>query len=95
MADLHSGDLSATAVEWDRDADPDGEAGYRSWLVVRRGGVRVVVNLGEAPTTVPVPGAGELGVLAAWEPVTVEADAVRMPARSVVVLGSGHRAGAV
>ena len=95
VADLHSGDLAATAVEWDRAADPDAPTGYRSWLVVQRGDVRVVVNLAEEPATVPVPGAGRLGVLAAWDPVTVSDDAVDLPARSVVVLGDGHRAGAV
>jgi maltooligosyltrehalose trehalohydrolase len=95
VPDLHSGDLSATAVEWDRSADGDAATGFRSWVVVHRGDVRVVVNLAEQPTTVPVPGAGALGVLASWEPVTVDADAVRMPARSVVVLGHGHRQGAV
>ena len=95
IADLHSGDLAATAVEWDRAADPDARTGYRSWLVVQRGDVRVVVNLAEQPATVPVPGAGRLGVLAAWDPATVADDAVDLPGRSVVVLGAGHHAGAV
>ena len=87
VADLHSGDLAATAVDWD--------TGFRSWVVVHRGDVRVVMNLADAPATVPVPGAGTLGVLAEWDPVTVHDDAVELPAKSVVVLGAGHRAGAL
>ena len=86
-------DLAATAVEWDPDATADG--GYRSWLVVSRGAVRVVVNLADSETVVPVAGAGVLGVLAAWKPATVDGETVRLPAKSVAVLGSGGRHGAV
>jgi maltooligosyltrehalose trehalohydrolase len=93
VADLHSGDLAATAMEWDRGVSADG--GYRSWLVLSRGAVRVVVNLADTETAVPVPGAGALGVLAAWNPATVEGDTVRLPAKSVAVLGAGGRHGAV
>jgi maltooligosyltrehalose trehalohydrolase len=95
VPDLTSGDLAATSVEWDRAADPDDASGFRSWLVVTRGGVRVVVNLGQEPVAVPVPGAEDLGVLAEWEPVEVDGDTVRVPARSVAVLASGRHAGAV
>ncbi len=93
VPDLHSGDLAATSVEWDPDAPAD--ARYRSWLVLSRGAVRVVINLAETPAAVPVPGAGGLQVLAAWEPATVEGDAVVVPARSVAVVGTGGRHGAV
>jgi maltooligosyltrehalose trehalohydrolase len=95
VADLHSGDLAATAVEWDRTADADAPTGFRSWVVMSRGDVRVVVNLGEEAATVPVPGAGRLGVLAAWDPVTVDEDAVQVHARSVAVLGVGEQHGAL
>jgi maltooligosyltrehalose trehalohydrolase len=99
VPDLTSGDLAATSVEWDRAAGTstgsDGAPGFRSWLVVTRGGVRVVVNLGDEPTAVPVAGAGDLGVLAEWEPVEVDGDTVRVPGRSVAVLASGRHAGAV
>jgi maltooligosyltrehalose trehalohydrolase len=95
VPDLTSGDLAATSVDWDRSADPDGASGFASWLVVTRGGVRVVANLGEQPASVPVAGAADMGVLAEWEPVETDADTVRVPARSVAVLASGLHSGAV
>ena len=61
------------------EADPAG-----SWLVVRRGAVHVVLNPGDAPATVPVPGPGE--VLAAWEPAELSAGTVTLPGRSVAVV---------
>lgn len=91
VPDLASGDRSATRLEFDPAADPDGP--YSGWLVVSRGDARVVVNLAAATVDVPVaaprrPVAGR----AAWAPgaqvgaVQAGVVPVRMPARSVLVL---------
>lgn len=76
--DLASGDLAAT------DVTDDG-----SWLVVRRGRVRVVVALGAGEVAVRVrePGStGEVHLLAAWDDVRLTGDEVRLPGRSVAVV---------
>lgn len=94
VPDLHSGDLAATSVEWDRAADAEPDGGFASWFVVSRGAVRVVLNLGAEPVTVPVPGGEGLTVLAAWEPATVQGDRVEVPGHCAVVLGPDGAASA-
>ncbi len=72
--ELRSGDPCGVRVDWSEEA---------RWLVVRRGGLAVAVNLAEVPRGIPVAGADRL--LLASEPagtslgegtVTVPADAV-------------------
>ncbi|NMR19422.1 malto-oligosyltrehalose trehalohydrolase [Cellulomonas fimi] len=86
--DLATGDRAATTVRWDELAAWDDPTGA-SWVVVRRGGVHVAVNLSSVEQRVPVPGAGVAAVLAAWGPVRVEPDVVVVPARGVAVVGPG------
>ena len=89
--DLGSGDRSATSLTFDPVADTEGA--YAGWLVVGRGHARVVINLAARVLDVPVAAPRRpVTVRAAWAPGThvgtVETGvlAVRMPARSVVVL---------
>lgn len=72
--DLASGDRAGTRVTHERDV-----------VVVHRGAVRVLVNLGTGPVAVSV-GAPSPEVLAAWEPVHVADGRVRVPGRSVAVI---------
>jgi maltooligosyltrehalose trehalohydrolase len=81
VPDIAADDRAATAVEFD-PAD-------RSWFVVHRGAVAVVVNLAAEPREVPLPGAEHRGVLLAWAPPTLVAGAVGMPGHGVAVLGPG------
>lgn len=76
--DLTDPDLSDTKVVHDADA---------RWLLVRRGDVRIAVNLGERPASIPL-GPRPARVLAAWDPVGApDADGVlRLPAESAAVL---------
>ncbi|WP_046732616.1 malto-oligosyltrehalose trehalohydrolase [Streptomyces humi] len=76
--DLTDPDLADTKVAYDTAA---------RWLAFRRGDVRVAVNLGEEPASIPL-GTGRVEVLAAWDTVTApDADGVlRVPAESCVVL---------
>jgi maltooligosyltrehalose trehalohydrolase len=87
VPDLASGDLAATDLSWGGGAD-DGP--FRGWLVLRRGGARVVANLSDAPQRVPVGLDGPADLVEAWEPVVVTADGdgvlVDLGPRSVAVL---------
>lgn len=74
VPDLATGDRTAARVTHD--------AGV---VVVLRGTVRVLVNLGADPAEVPLEDPAP-EVLAAWEPVTVADGRVRVPGRSVAVL---------
>ncbi|WP_432089867.1 malto-oligosyltrehalose trehalohydrolase [Streptomyces sp. NRRL F-5630] len=76
--DLQSPDLTAVKTAYDAEA---------GWFAVRRGDVRLAVNLGAEPVDVPVE-PGPVKVLAAWEDVA-EPDGsgtVTVPGRSCVVL---------
>ena len=76
--DLTDPDLTDTKVAFDEDA---------RWIAVRRGDVRVAVNLGKEPAAIPL-GTRPAEVLAAWEPVDAPgADGLlRLPGESCVVL---------
>ncbi|UXY30656.1 malto-oligosyltrehalose trehalohydrolase [Streptomyces sp. HUAS TT20] len=80
-ADLTDPDLADTKVAYDEQA---------RWLAFRRGDVRVAVNLGKEPAAIPL-GAGEVRVLAAWDPVEAPgADGLLLvPGESCVVLTQG------
>ncbi|MGW6455709.1 malto-oligosyltrehalose trehalohydrolase [Streptomyces sp. NPDC055078] len=75
--DLTDPDLAAVKVAYDEEA---------RWLAVRRGDLRIAVNLSEKPAEIPLGSGGR--VLAAWEPVRPPgADGVlRLGAESCVVL---------
>jgi maltooligosyltrehalose trehalohydrolase len=65
------------------------------WLVVRRGRVAVVVNLGDAPRTVPVPAAGPRALLLASAPAAaLDARGVALPPDSVAIVDVAPAAGA-
>ncbi len=72
--DLRDPDLAAVAVDFDEDA---------RWVVVHRGAFRVVANLADTPTAVPLP-AGEI-VLATGE-TTPGMDGLRLAGRSAAIL---------
>jgi maltooligosyltrehalose trehalohydrolase len=78
QADLSDPDLAAVKVAYDEEA---------RWLALRRGDVRVAVNLGKETATIPL-GIRNAHVLAAWEPVRAPgADGVlSVPGESCVVL---------
>jgi maltooligosyltrehalose trehalohydrolase len=61
----------------------------RRWLVVHRGGLRIVANLARTPQAVPVAGAGEVLLASDPEGVGVDPEAVRMAAESVAVVRAG------
>lgn len=76
--DLSDPDLAAVKVAYDEEA---------RWLALRRGDVRVAVNLGKEAAAIPL-GLRHARVLAAWEPVQ-EPDAdglLSVPGESCVVL---------
>ncbi|MFE0133474.1 malto-oligosyltrehalose trehalohydrolase [Streptomyces sp. NPDC059037] len=79
-ADLIDPDLAAVRVAYDEGA---------RWFAVRRGDLRIAVNLGKEAADVPVGGRGAR-VLAAWEPVTAPgADGLlRLPAESCAVVAT-------
>ena len=57
------------------------------WLVVHRGGHRVVVNVADAEQAVPVEGAGGGSeVVLAWDGARVVDGAVHLPAHSTAVV---------
>ncbi|MFD4554143.1 malto-oligosyltrehalose trehalohydrolase [Streptomyces sp. NPDC058469] len=76
--DLTDPDLTDTKVAYEEDA---------RWLALRRGDVRVAVNLGKEPAAIPL-GTRPAQILAAWEPVEAPgADGLlRLPGESCVVL---------
>jgi maltooligosyltrehalose trehalohydrolase len=79
VPDLAADDRSRTRLEFD-PAD-------RSWFVVHRGDVAVVVNLSAEPAAVPLGDAAGREVLLAWEPAMVVAAAVELGGHCVAVLG--------
>lgn len=76
--DLASTDLTAVRVTY---------GGTARWLMVRRGDLRIVVNVSERPAVIPL-GSRPARVLAAWEPVSGPgADGLlTVPAESCAVL---------
>jgi maltooligosyltrehalose trehalohydrolase len=78
QADLSDPDLAAVRVVHD--------AGAR-WLALRRGDVRVAVNLAEDPAAIPL-GIRRARVLAAWDPVEAPGPdgVLNVPGESCVVL---------
>ncbi|MFD4522861.1 malto-oligosyltrehalose trehalohydrolase [Streptomyces sp. NPDC058470] len=81
QADLSDPDLAAVKVAYDVEA---------GWLALRRGDVRVAVNLGKETATIPL-GVRNAHVLAAWEPVRPpgEDGVLSVPGESCVVLRQG------
>jgi maltooligosyltrehalose trehalohydrolase len=70
--------LAAVRAEFDEDA---------RWLLVHRGSLRIAVNLGSSPATIPVAGAS--GLLLASDPdVSVKPDSVVLPPASLAVAES-------
>ncbi|MEV8108230.1 MULTISPECIES: malto-oligosyltrehalose trehalohydrolase [unclassified Streptomyces] len=86
LPDLHDPDLASVRTAHDEEA---------RWLAYRRGDLRIAVNLGGQPATIPLGGGrrrgGEDRVVAAWEPVEAPgADGLlRLPPESCVVLADG------
>ncbi|MFI1678349.1 malto-oligosyltrehalose trehalohydrolase [Streptomyces sp. NPDC020607] len=78
--DLTDPDLAAVRVVYDEAA---------RWFAFRRGDLRIAVNFGKEPVTVPLDGR-HARVVAAWEPVEApDADGVvRLPAESCVILAT-------
>ncbi|MFD5817319.1 malto-oligosyltrehalose trehalohydrolase [Streptomyces sp. NPDC127038] len=78
QADLSDPDLAAVRVAHDPAA---------RWIAVRRGDVRVAVNLGKDPAAVPL-GIRRASVLAAWDPVEAPGPdgILTVPGESCVVL---------
>ncbi|MFD8734377.1 malto-oligosyltrehalose trehalohydrolase [Streptomyces sp. NPDC059618] len=78
QADLSDPDLAAVRVAHDPAA---------RWIAVRRGDVRVAVNLGKDPAAVPL-GIRRASVLAAWDPVEAPGPdgILNVPGESCVVL---------
>ncbi|MEU3247815.1 MULTISPECIES: malto-oligosyltrehalose trehalohydrolase [unclassified Streptomyces] len=76
--DLSDPDLAAVRIAHDEDA---------RWLALRRGDIRVAVNLGKETAAIPL-GLSRARVLAAWEPVrTPDAEGLlSVPGESCVVL---------
>ncbi|WEH43582.1 malto-oligosyltrehalose trehalohydrolase [Streptomyces sp. AM 2-1-1] len=85
VPDLYDPDLASVKVAFDEEA---------RWLALRRGDVRIAVNLAGRPVAVPWGGGHHRGgpgrVLAAWEPVEPPGPdgLLRLPAESCVVLGT-------
>ncbi|WP_405462080.1 malto-oligosyltrehalose trehalohydrolase [Streptomyces sp. NBC_00101] len=85
VPDLYDPDLASVKVAFDEEA---------RWLALRRGDVRIAVNLADRPVAVPWGGGHHRGgpgrVLAAWEPVEPPGPdgLLRLPAESCVVLGT-------
>ncbi|MFJ7196491.1 MULTISPECIES: malto-oligosyltrehalose trehalohydrolase [unclassified Streptomyces] len=86
LPDLHDPDLASVRTAHDEQA---------RWLAYRRGDLRIAVNLGEKPATIPLGGGRRRGggdrVVAAWEPVRAPgADGLlHLPPESCVVLADG------
>ncbi|MGW3408501.1 malto-oligosyltrehalose trehalohydrolase [Streptomyces sp. NPDC000888] len=78
QADLSDPDLAAVKVAYDEEA---------RWLALRRGDVRVAVNLSKETAEIPL-GIRHARVLAAWEPVRApgEDGVLSVPGESCVVL---------
>lgn len=76
--DLRDPDLATLRVAYDEE---------RRWFAVRRGDLRIALNIGKEAVDIPLGGRGAR-VLAAWQPVTAPgADGLlRLPAESCAVL---------
>ena len=74
--DLRDDRLDRVEVEHDEAA---------GWLVVRRGALRVVLNLSSDPVTVPLD-AVATATLAAWDGVMLGPDGVTLPGPSAAVV---------
>ena len=75
------------AVEVETDAD-------RGWLVMTRGAIRVVCNLGAGSVEVPLrDGEGGLRLELAWDEANTKLDGngVQLPGHGVAVLRAGKR----
>ena len=59
--------------------------GCRRWLVVTRGGYRVLCNLGADEVLVPLDSAAS-AVVMAWEGTFLSSEGVRLPGRSAAVV---------
>ncbi|MBO0772276.1 MAG: DUF3459 domain-containing protein, partial [Actinobacteria bacterium] len=68
----------------DRVAAEFGERGR--WLVVRRGAIRIVLNLGPAGQRLPLGGTGRAVLAASCPGVALEADQVSVPAGGFAVI---------
>ncbi|MFE6485616.1 malto-oligosyltrehalose trehalohydrolase [Streptomyces sp. NPDC057757] len=81
QADLSDPDLAAVKVAYDEEG---------RWLALRRGDVRVAVNLAKETAAIPL-GVRNARVLAAWEPVDApgEDGVLNVPGESCVVLRQG------
>ncbi|MFE3901036.1 malto-oligosyltrehalose trehalohydrolase [Streptomyces sp. NPDC059153] len=83
LPDLSDPDLASVRTAHDEQA---------RWLAYRRGDLRIAVNLGEKPATIPLGGGRRHGaggrVVAAWEPVEVPGGEglLHLPPESCVVL---------
>ncbi|MFJ8851456.1 malto-oligosyltrehalose trehalohydrolase [Streptomyces sp. NPDC102437] len=86
LPDLHDPDLASVRTAHDEQA---------RWLAYRRGDLRIAVNLGEKPATIPLGGGRRRGggdrVVAAWEPVDAAGGdgLLHLPPESCVVLADG------
>ncbi|WP_407343779.1 malto-oligosyltrehalose trehalohydrolase [Pengzhenrongella phosphoraccumulans] len=91
--DLGGGDRSRTTVRWDDEAGWVG-TDDASWIVIRRGDTRVVVNLAATERRIPLELVGDLRTLASWGDVTLTGGDAVLSGRSVAVVGQeeGSRA---
>ncbi|MEU2128732.1 malto-oligosyltrehalose trehalohydrolase [Streptomyces sp. NPDC018352] len=86
LPDLHDPDLASVRTAHDERA---------RWLAYRRGDLRIAVNLGEKPATIPLGNGRRRGggdrVVAAWEPVDAPGGdgLLHLPPESCVVLADG------
>ncbi len=76
----HPGLAAPWAADLRIDAAPDG-----SWLVLHRGGVRLAVNFGEGPVTLPL---GATTTLLTWAEATVDGGAAHLPPDTFVLVGT-------
>ena len=77
--DLVDSDLSAMVVSWD-DAD--------RWMVVRRGTLRVVVNLADEPREIDLDAVATDVLFATGELPVLDGETVTLPAESAAVLAT-------
>ena len=77
--DLVDADLSAVGVEWD-DAD--------RWMVVRRGTLRVVVNLADVPREIDLDRRAADVLFATGELPALDGATVTLPAESAAVVST-------
>jgi maltooligosyltrehalose trehalohydrolase len=78
--ELRDGRLDQVIVEYDAQA---------GWLSLVRGGIAIVVNIGDGPAELGLPGRGRL-LLGSQDAVSLEGAAVHLPADSVAVVELDH-----